>query len=302
VTGDAAARARIAFVVSTFDWPEALDAVLRGFADQSDPDFSLIVADDGSGAETRAVIDRWATTFGGRLVHAWQEDGGFRLARVLNLGALAADADYYAFLHGESVPRRHFARAIRSSIRRGWFVAGRRIELSRRLTDRVLHERLPVHTWNLADWLRVRHDAAPLGSFTRRDRRRVGVRGVPEFLPHNRSYGYLLGVWRTDFERVNGYDMRFEGWGEEDVDIAIRLRRIGLRCGHAGPHATLIHLWHESNVPGERLNWYLLQETERTERIDAVEGIRELARSTGHTTAWVQDATPSRPARTLYDA
>ena len=58
---------------------------------------------------------------------------------------------------------------------------------------------------------------------------------MPEFVPHDRTYGYLLGVARTDFERVNGYDMRFVGWGEEDVDIAVRLRRIGLRCGHAGP-------------------------------------------------------------------
>ena len=48
---------------------------------------------------------------------------------------------------------------------------------------------------------------------------------------------------------MNGYDMRYEGWGEEDVDIATRLRRIGLRCGHAGPDATLIHLAHESDIP-----------------------------------------------------
>ena len=75
--------------------------------------------------------------------------------------------------------------------------------------------------------------------------------------------------------------MRFEGWGEEDVDIAVRLRRIGLRCGHAGPDATLIHLWHESDVPRERPNWYLLQQTERGDRVDSVEGIRELAGAQG---------------------
>ena len=76
---------------------------------------------------------------------------------------------------------------------------------------------------------------------------------------------------------MNGYDTRFEGWGEEDVDIAVRLRRIGLRCGHAGPDATLIHLWHESNVPAERPNWYLLQETEQSDRLEAVEGSSQLS-------------------------
>ena len=269
--------ARLAVVLSTYESPAALDAVLRAFAEQSDPDFTLVVADDGSGAATKAVIDKWQSAFADRLTHVWQVDDGFRLARVLNLGALAVDADYLAFMHGESVPRRHFIRAIRTSIQPGWFVAGRRVNLSAGLTARVLDEKLPVHSWGMLDWLRSRNDVGPLAALTRRDRRRVGARGLPEFIPRNRSYGYLLGVDRVSFERVNGYDTRFEGWGEEDVDIAVRLRRIGLRCGHAGPDSTLIHLWHESEIPVERSNWYLLQLTEQSNRVEAIEGLHELA-------------------------
>jgi glycosyltransferase involved in cell wall biosynthesis len=264
-------------VVSTYEWPEALDAVLRAFSEQSDGDFTLVVADDGSGAETKATVEHWRSAFGERLTYVWQPDEGFRLARVLNIGVLMTNADYFAILHGESVPRQHFVRAIRSCMKPGWFVAGRRIELSNALTARVLEQLLPVHRWGVVDWLRVRKESAPLVSLTRRDRRKVGARNLPEFIPADRTYGYLLGVWRSDFERVNGYDMRFEGWGEEDVDIAVRLRRVGLRCGHAGPDATLIHLWHESLIPDDRPNWYLLQETEQTDRIEAIEGIRELA-------------------------
>jgi glycosyltransferase involved in cell wall biosynthesis len=269
--------ARLGVVVSTYEWPEALDAVLRAFHDQSDPDFALVVADDGSGGETAAVIDRWRPAFGERLAHVWQPDEGFRLARVLNLGVLAIDADYLVLLHGESIPRRHFVRAIRSNIEPGWFVAGRRVQLSEELTARVLENGVPVHRWGMVDWLRARREAGPLVAFTRRDRRRVGARGVPEFVPIDRTYGYTLGVSRQGFERVNGYDMRFEGWGEEDVDIAVRLGRIGLRCGHAGPDATLVHLWHESTIPDDRANWYLLQETEQSDRIEAIEGLRALA-------------------------
>jgi hypothetical protein len=33
--------------VSTYESPEALDAVLWGFAEQSDPGFVLVVAEDG---------------------------------------------------------------------------------------------------------------------------------------------------------------------------------------------------------------------------------------------------------------
>jgi len=263
--------------VSTYESPEALDAVLWGFAEQSDPGFVLVVADDGSGSDTKTVVDRWRSHFGGRLLHVWQPDEGFRLARVLNLGALAVDADYFAFMHGESIPRRNFVRAIRACIRPGWFVAGRRVDLSAALTARVLEQRLPAHRWGMRDWFRARHEARPIAALTRRDRRRVGATRVPEFSPHNRTYGCLLGVARKDFERVNGYDVRFVGWGEEDVDIAVRLRRIGLRCGHAGPDGTLVHLWHESEIPAERPNWSLLQGTESSDRIEAMEGLREVA-------------------------
>ena len=263
--------------MSTYEWPDALDAVLRAFVDQSDRDFALVVADDGSGVATRAVVEKWRSAFEERLTHAWQADEGFRLARVLNLGALATDSDYLVFLHGESVPRRHFVRALRLCAEPGWFVAGRRVDLSPALTARVLESELPVHRWGMLDWLRARRDAAPLIALTRRDRRRVGALHLPEFVPHDRTYGYLFGVARADFERVNGYDMRYEGWGEEDVDIAVRLERLGLRCGHAGPDATLIHLWHEATIVDDRPNWHLLQDTELSDRIEAIEGLRQLA-------------------------
>ena len=85
-----------------------------------------------------------------------------------------------------------------------------------------------------------------------------------------------MAMHRTDFEAINGFDMRYVGWGEQDVDLAVRLRRLGLRSGWAGPRSTMLHLAHESNMPHERPTWWLLQETIEGGRIHAVTGIREL--------------------------
>ena len=268
-------------VVSTYERPEALDAVLRALSEQSDDCFEVVVADDGSGPATAAVVQRWRAAFGNRLRHLWQPDDGFRLARVRNSAALTARPGYLVFMDGDCLPRRGFVRAMRRAARPRWFVAGRRLELSRALTEDVLANRLPVHRWSLVRWLRSPADAAPLQALIPRDRRRVGARGVPEYEPPDRAYGYLLGVLSAHFQGVNGYDTRFVGWGEEDVDLAVRLRRLGLHCGHAGPQATLIHLWHPSVKERERPNWWLLQETERSDRIEAVEGLRELAAEFG---------------------
>ena len=270
----------LSVVVSTYEWPEALDAVLFGLSEQSDPDFDAVVADDGSGSGTAAAVERWAEAFGGRLRRVAQPDEGFRLARVKNLGVQAASGDLLVLIDGDAIPRRGFVAALRSSATRGWFVAGKRLELDRDLSERVLAERLPVHRWSLAGWaLRARGRARPLSALTPRDRRRPGREDLPEFVPHANRYGVLFGVARADFERANGFDMRYEEWGEEDVDLAVRLRRLGLRCGWPGPQATLLHLWHESRK-SVRPNAPLLEETEQSDRIEAVEGLRELARRT----------------------
>src|SRR5262249_59369798 len=98
---------RLSVVVATYEWPEALELVLRSLADQSERDFEVIVADDGSGPETAEVV----TAAGA--AHVRQDDDGYRLARVRNLGAARASGEYLVFVDGDTVPRRHFVRALR---------------------------------------------------------------------------------------------------------------------------------------------------------------------------------------------
>ena len=138
----------LSVVVSTYEWPEALDAVLRALSDQSDQRFDIVVADDGSAFETAAVVDEWREVLGDRVEHVWHPHRGFRQALARNRGASAARGDYLVFLDGDAVPRRHFVRALKASMRSGWFVAGRKLELSRALTERVISEKEPIHRRN----------------------------------------------------------------------------------------------------------------------------------------------------------
>jgi len=267
----------LSVVVSTYESPDALAAVLRSLADQSDQSFTVVIADDGSGTATKAVVEQAGeTVFGERLTHVWQPDRGFRPAAALNRGALAADADFLVFLGGDCVPRRHFVRSLRAAARPGWFIAANRVLLPRALTERVISERAPIHRWSTTRVvLATGGGGGAYATLTSRDRRRVGRTGLRDFVPYNNAY-CCIAVHVRDFVAVNGYDTRFVGWGDEDVDLAVRLRRLGLRCGHAGPDAVLLHLWHESSQSDERPNWMLLKETERSNRLEAVEGLREL--------------------------
>lgn len=267
----------LAVVVTTYEWPEALDAVLRGLEGQSDPSFDVVVADDGSGPQTAAVIAAWRDAFGDRLTHAWQPDEGVRIARARNLGALACDADHLVFVDGDCIPRRHFVATIRRAALPGWFLAGKRVQLRDDLSRAVLRNRVPIGRWPTPVLLwRGRRSLYPWRSLTPRDRRRPWRGRLPVFAPEGNAYGFLMGIARGDFERVNGFDGRYVGWGEEDVDLAVRLGRLGLRCGFAGPGSTMLHLWHPSRAAGERRGWSLLQETLASDRCEAIEGLDAL--------------------------
>ena len=276
----------VSVVISTYEWPDALDVLLLALADQHDRDFEVVVADDGSGPETAAVVESWRARGPFRVTHAWQPDEGWRKSRILNLGALAASGRYLVFLDGDSIPRASFLAAVRRVMLSGWFLASKRLLLSRALSGRVLDERIPVWRWSAARWLLgaprelVRSDrerGRPGVLLPLRDRRRPWRDDQPEFTAPYEAYGFCLGMWRSDFELVNGFDLRFENWGGEDEDIAARLRRAGLRCGWPGPKATMLHLWHEPKLGLMPSNKQLVRDSLSGDHVEAIAGLRELA-------------------------
>ena len=267
----------VTVVVATYEWPEALDVVLRALSEQRDRPVEVLVADDGSGADTAAVVERWARELNVR--HVWQPQEGFRKARLLNRAVLASSGDYLIFLDGDCVPRTAWMSSIRRAALPGWFVASKRLHLSEGLSRRVLADARPVWRWSSVDWV-VRAPRAlvtsPPMQFNRpgvllpvRDRDRPWRPGPGNFQPPYMGYGYTFGVWRSDLERVNGFDMRLCGWDGEDVDIAQRLLAVGLRCGWPGPGASVLHLWHAYRKQPERVP--------RMDAIVAANGLSQLA-------------------------
>jgi len=268
----------LSVVVATYEWPRALDVVLRALAEQRDCEFDLVVADDGSGEETARIVERWRSEFD--LTHVWQENEGFLKGRLLNRSALAARGDYLLFLDGDCVPRRGLVSSVQRAALPGWFVGSKRLHLSPETTERTLSGAWPIWRWSAAKWVvrapreltrwHFRQQNRPGALIPLRDRARPWNGSSDFHVPYS-GYGYVFGVSRDDLERVNGFDMRFCGWDADDVDIADRLRSAGLRCGWPGPDATVFHLWHEFRkrppAPPEQAPG----------AVEAPEGLRELA-------------------------
>lgn len=251
---------RISVIVSTYNRPDALRAVLAGFDAQSDRGFELLVADDGSGPDTRAVVEEFAARFTVPLRHVWQEDRGFRLAAVRNLAAAHAAGEYLVFVDGDCVPQVDFVERHRALAEPGWMVAGNRLLLSEDFTLRVLRDGVPIHRWTLGDWRRARRQGhinriAPLLRLPLGPLRKLGARRW------QRVRGCNMGMWKADLFRIGGFDETFEGWGYEDSDMAVRLVNAGCRLKKGAFACGLLHLWHrETARRQEGRNWDLLQQ------------------------------------------
>lgn len=237
---------KTAVIVTTYNRPDALAAVLAGYAAQRDAKFELVVADDGSTEDTRAVVAAFKSQAQFPVAHVRHEDRGFRAAAIRNRALAATDAEYIVFSDGDCVPAQHFVAQHQRFAERGWFVAGNRILLSEYFTRRVLGAALPIHEWRFAQWL---------GAWFKRDINRwlplvtLPDGGFRKAAPQ-RWEGVKtcnLAAWRDDLLRVNGLDEIYEGWGLEDSDLVIRLLHAGVRHKSSRFSAPLFHLWHAEN-------------------------------------------------------
>ncbi|OQW30853.1 MAG: glycosyl transferase family 2 [Nitrospira sp. SG-bin1] len=234
---------KTAVIVTTYNRPDALAAVLEGYCSQSDQDFTLVVADDGSKQETQEVIRHYVRRAPFPLTHVWQEDRGFRAAAIRNRAVASVSVDYIVFTDGDCVPSRHFVQVHKRLAEPGYFLGSNRVLLSAALTSRILRQRLPIHTWSPIDWV---------WCWSKRDVNRVlPLIKIPDgpfrkWAP-DRWKGIKtcnFSVWRDDLIRVNGLDESYEGWGLEDSDLVIRLLHAGVKHKNARMAAAVFHLWH----------------------------------------------------------
>ena len=193
----------VSVIVAHYDQPEQLARTLHALAAQDYPQelLQIIVADDGSpGAPD--VPD------GVTLVR--QEDRGFRLAAVRNLGVRASSGEVLCFLDADTAPEPGYVRS-----------------LSR--LPALLPEAVVVGRRRHAD-LSAAEEYARSGNLLDSD---------------DRSYRFVIGAViacsRRMFDEVGGFDETFTSYGGEDWEWAHRMWQAGAVFAHV-PQAVA---WHD---------------------------------------------------------
>lgn len=229
---------KVSLIVTTYNWKEALEvALLSALAQTRLPD-EIIVADDGSDHETRKLVELMATESPVPVIHSWQKNKGFRLARSRNRAIAKAKGEYIILVDGDVVLEKHFIEDHMSFCRSGFFVQGTRVLLNKEFSAKVLTNKAMVKTFctrgveNRKNCLRSKI-LARMFSFSSRSL--VGVKTCN------------FAFYKKDAIAVNGFNEEFIGWGREDSEFTVRLLNNGIRRQNIKFNGLVYHLYHPMN-------------------------------------------------------
>jgi glycosyltransferase involved in cell wall biosynthesis len=238
------AKPLISVVLTTYNRSDALAVVLAALQRQTDKDFEVVIADDGSQPAHRARIREAANRCSFALAYVWHPDVGFTVARARNLGVAQSRGSYLILLDGDCVPDVDFIAQHRRLMQGGFLVNGSRCLLSPDFTQRVLGGSVDIVGRSWQYWLQQWRTGYASKIAPRLRVPDVGMRIESDFRWHGiRSCN--MGLWRSDFEVVNGFDSSFQGWGHEDADLVLRMFHAGIRRKNGFFATEVFHLWHE---------------------------------------------------------
>jgi len=261
-------------IVTTYNWPQALQRVLQALIEQTEQHFEIIIADDGSTTDTAELIRTMQNKSPIPMVHIWQPDEGFQAAKIRNKAVAATRSDYMIFLDGDCIPPVNFVANHLQLQEPSFFVVGNRILLSPAFTKQTIEQELPLQHWSFFDWLsaqlhkkcnRILPFISLPGKNWRKNLTKKKWQGAK---------GCNISMWKQDLYNINGWEETFVGWGYEDSDLVIRLLRNHILRKDGRCKIPVIHLWHaENDRSNEKANLAALQAMQQSPHIKARQGL-----------------------------
>ena len=243
----------ISLIITTYNWKEALEVALLSSFDQTLLPDEIIVADDGSRAGTGNIVESLAKIAPVPVLHSWQEDKGFRLARSRNRAIAKARGEYIILVDGDVVLEKHFVEDHYKFRNNKNFIQGTRVLLNSDLSAMVLQKKAMMPALctkgveNRKNCIRS-NLLAQLFSFSSKSL--VGVKTCN------------FAFYKNDAIAVNGFNEEFVGWGREDSEFIVRLLNNGVRRRNMKFNGLVYHLSHQMNDRTRlKFNDNILQQT-----------------------------------------
>lgn len=231
-----------AVIITTYNSPTWLEKVLWGYEHQTDSDFEIIIADDGSGESTKQLLESFKATSSLKISHVWHEDSGFRKTEILNKAISKTNCDYLIFTDGDCIPRWDMVETHKNKARKNYYLSAGYYKLSMpvsRLINKVdiSSKRAFDYKWLVKKGQPKSHKALKLTCRTDT---------IFNFLTPARATwnGANSSAFRDDILAVNGFDERMQ-YGGLDVEMGERMINKGFKGIQIRYSTVCIHLDHE---------------------------------------------------------
>ncbi|MGI4973976.1 MAG: glycosyltransferase [Janthinobacterium lividum] len=242
------ATIKASIIISVYNRFDFLQLVLAGLEIQTEQNFEVIISDDGSNEHFITQLRELLQVSPLRIRHNWHPDDGFRKNQILNASIRSAIGSQLIFLDGDCIPHPAFVAEHLALGGPGCCLAGRRIDISARLTRLLTPDKVRQGLLQSPSTL-----AGQLADFLMR-RTYHFMNGFYVTTPLLRSYfnrknrgllGANFSVMKADLEAINGFDERYTAptFGE-DSDVEFRLRLNGTRIVPVLNIAVVYHCFH----------------------------------------------------------
>ena len=222
----------VSLIITTYNWKEALQLSLQTAIAQTRMFDEIVIADDGSRENTAEMIREMQKNSPVPVLHVWQPDDGFRLARSRNNAIAASSGDYLIFLDGDCFVNKYFVADHLAFAREKQYIVGTRVNIVPKRQQYIFatgDTHISFFSWGT----RKKFNAIRSQLLARFYRSNGGMAGAN------------FSVWRDDVYRINGFNELFVGYGFEDAEFAIRLGNASVvrkKVGHLGMAYHMSHV------------------------------------------------------------
>ena len=234
---------KVSVIITTYNAVEWLQKVLIGYSIQTECDFELVIADDGSTSETAELIAQFSSKFKNPIVHVWHEDHGFQKTKILNKAILKSNADYLIFTDGDCIPRKDFIQMHLKHRENGYFLSGGYFKLPLSISKLISENDIVNSNCFQLIWLKNKGF-----QFNFKSIKLTNNKFISQFMnwitPTKRSWnGHNSSCWKKDIFAVNGFNNDMQ-YGGEDREMGERMFNNGMLSKQIRYSAICVHLDH----------------------------------------------------------
>ncbi len=222
-------------IISTYNWPEALELVLKSVNHQTQLPDEVIIADDGSKDDTRNLIELLEKDFQIPLKHVWQEDKGNRKSKIMNKAIAVSSYDYIISIDGDVILNENFIKDHLMMVEENVYLYGSRVNIQKSELDRLFNTK------------NIKFNFFSKG--IKKRGRTLRILFLSKFQKKHSNFsskmrGCNFSFWKNDFIKVNGYNEDIMGWGREDSELVLRMKNAGVEAKRLKFCAIVYHIYH----------------------------------------------------------